>query len=397
MENTKKTAPTLLMDEWVEKGYGFATLKEALTDITIRTSMVTVDSDQLIFILPIGEVNEDGKLPVAMTSANGTRKVSLDKKFLIDNGLTEGEWEEAAKRGFLARRINSRSPILYPMSADIPSDFAQQYDLLGPVLKTRKSALQRNQYIMSLASEMPKKLSLVLRKGSGNVNKALTLRSQRYAHIPQTVILDIIKSVEKDIGNSEVHNWSMTHALTQVDIEFPAMSQEISDTYAVDGYQAYVRVTDSDSGEASLRACGMLKKNGHILYCGDDVSRKHSGIPDIIRFTKDVHEQIFDKFIMLPEYLCEMAMMDVDEPEIFVRDAFVDTEKVVGKGLARRVADVVVEELPLGETNMLTIFEMMMAMPERVETVESSKQKLRTWLSKLPYKLVAPEETITIL
>lgn len=385
----------LLKDNWCVSGDTLPGLKEALLDITLRTKVIRVMSNEMSLLLPAGEVDEEGRLPVMVCSASGSRKATVKKSNFLEYGLSEEEWEESLKRGFVARTVANKRNI-YLMFDNIVPDIAQNYGLLGPALTEETGAQERNEYIMRLIEQAPKILSLVLRSGSGKMSKALTVRSKSYGYIPQTVIVDAINGIIDDLGDGEVQRWNVDHIRTNVDIEFPKMSEDINETYGLEGYKVIVRIIDSDAGEASFRVMGILSKNGHEIFSGGEVARKHSGEPNIADLVNSVHKTIFDKFTVLPGYLCSMSAMDIPAPATFIRELLESGSAQVGKRLAEKIANALIAELPEGEDlNALNIYEMLMGVPERVEAPESTKRSIRKWLSQLPAK-ICTEKEITI-
>lgn len=384
----------LLLEKWNVQGTDIEGLKAALNDITNRTRIISVLSSELSLVLPIGETDADGKLPVIIHSPGLTSRATIKKEQFITAGLSEEEWKEAMLRGFLIREAGGKR-MIYPMFYSVVPDLAQNYNLQGTALVSEAALKERNAYIMALVEASPKILSIVLRNGTGNVSKALSVRSKTYGYIPQTVIYDTIQAIGEELGENKISSWSMNHILTEVNLDFPDISEDINETYGLEGYMASIRIIDSDAAESSFKVQGILKKGCHELYTGGELSRKHSGEPDIDKLVKEVHKAIFDKFTVIPGYLCEMASRDVEDPEVFLRDILKEAGKNIGIRLAAKITETLVSELPNSPMNELNIFEMLLGIPERVEAPESTKKAIRKWLAGLP-KNICENESVTI-
>lgn len=166
-----------------------------------------------------------------------------------------------------------------------------------------------------------------------NLNKIFAVFSSRYGRIEQDALINgTIGPIEKEMGESIIHSFSLSHEDTALVLEFPEKAREFSGTYKLqDEVIPVLIIRTSDAGNCSVIIRGGFRMSGKkwiSFMPGAAVKRQHTSAASTKKILSDVSDRIFSEYTKIPERMVELLSMDpVDDPAAL-------TEKIMeGSGL----------------------------------------------------------------
>jgi hypothetical protein len=243
--------------------------------------------------------------------------------------------------------------------------------------------------------------TLIVRSVDG-MKKIMACMSGKYKYIPQSILLDVITNFKSSLGDAECKYWNISQFFTNILIEFPEVADDISRTYklphrVVPG----ILLRTSDTGDSSLTAVGTMSIGTSLMHC-DTVSRKHSGEIDFGKLKKEIDNEIFKNYTKLPERLCELMLIDVEDPVLctdYVLEKL-NIEDILGKRQAAKLATELTSEYnPSISYSAYDIAVSIMEIPERLQGLsKSSLSQIAKTVSKAAYvDYVDYESSITLV
>jgi hypothetical protein len=148
--------------------------------------------------------------------------------------------------------------------------------------------------------------------------KIFTILSDKYTHINQNVIFDVIQEIEEtsEMGPAKCFSWEVNNFFTKLYVEFPDKADELSNLYGLKTKMIPgILLTTSDTGDASFSVKGTWRIQGsRSVITNSEVKRKHSGDIDVKKLVSEVTNKIFVEYAKLPEALCNLMLHDITDP-----------------------------------------------------------------------------------
>lgn len=425
-----------LNDDFKMVGNKLSEFKDALTEVAnctesekICTSELTVLSynntasteDKLVFIsLPAGA-------PWKGTEGSGLASGVLYTNKILANGNFRSLVNEM-KNGIKTMLTCNRKTFFVSMIA--LDSLGRRSKFGGGRLLTHDLARNIN-LAQGLESPSSKKNATLIYREFQNVKKVFSVFSEKYAYIPQTVLIEILNILEiGPMGKMVCRDWEINHEISSIHIEFPEKADEFQQIYNLpDKYIPGLYLATSDTGHCSLTARTTWRIGGSISHGfginEDDSSgvkgkRKHMGNIDSEQFCEKADKEIFSKYSKLPERLCDLMTKDITNPSWNLNDkkdmrknkeAIAETIKYVfkkiqmvasiGKGLEKQLFEALCDEIdPSLSYTAYDIVTMIMGLAERVDGIaKSTENNLRSVISKAPYvnfdKQASPQLVLT--
>ena len=251
----------VLLDNFQAKGNTFEGLKEVIEGLTNITKFMKWKSGDIDILSYVGrttvDVEKKDQYGNVLTSPQ-TGEVLVDKipvvsSILLTPGnlpsrhlnvpvdtLQKGyrensvktpellaEWTEYSKLAFIfndSTDVNTKRKF-YLASANALQTM-DRFDMKGRFLT--EPSLERDSII---AKQFEKDLGVtVIARSVNGTSKIFSILSDKYCHINQNSLFDIVKAIEKDseMGEAKCYLWEVSNFFTKLYIEFPKKAEELS-------------------------------------------------------------------------------------------------------------------------------------------------------------------------
>lgn len=328
--------PNELTDGFFMEGTDLAELKEVIEVTNSCTQFLKMKSGDINLLSMVGPAvrdirDKDGKLVAG--DANVIETIYLSPMNLPtdapDNTINShmkvfrapetmhplmDEWVNRTKLGIMYNERNGSQTFYYTSGSALQT--MDRFGLSGEFLLT--PSLVRN---LAVADSFKKDLgvtAIVRSTSDGKAKKIFTILSEKYTHINQLVLFDIIKQIEDagEMGECKCFKWEVSNFFTKLYVEFPKKAEELSGLYGLSREMIPgIMITTSDTGDASFAVKGTWRAKGsNSLIVNSEVKRKHIGDIDIRKIIDDISKEIFAEYAKLPEALCELMAKDVTDP-----------------------------------------------------------------------------------
>lgn len=242
----------------------------------------------------------------------------------------------------------------------------------------------------------------VVFRSVNNSRKIFSILSDKYEHIKQDILFDVIEKIKVDgeMGEPKCYNWKVTNFTTELYIEFPEKAEELSKIYSLKHVMIPgILMVTSDTGDSSFKVFGTWRMKGHnSISINSEVKRKHIGKIDINTVLTDIENNIFEEYAKLPERLCELMGEDLTDAswdltsetgieknrkmiEEIIKETFkkLGIVKTVGKKVEKKLREELLAEfdytVPYTSYDIATTI---MSLPERTLIIhESTSNKKR--------------------
>ena len=321
---------TNLLDSWRTSGNSFEELRETLRSMTKHTKFLrwhSADVELLSFIDERTITKEDGEIPVVasylltpgnLPTSHPDRPFDSDVKAYRIAGIEEKlikEWTNEVKLAIVFNDDNNEkhSKVFYLTSTNALQTM-DRFGLAGDAFS--HPSLERD-LLIAKCFEKDLGVTVIARVVNGK-KKIFSILSDKYAHLDQDVIFDVVEEIEKsgEMGEAKCHNWEVSNFFTKLYVEFPKKAEELSTLYGLKREMIPgLLITTSDTGDSSFSVKGTWRiGSSNSLIINGEVKRKHSGKIDTNEILKDVSEKIFAEYAKLPEALCNLASKDITDP-----------------------------------------------------------------------------------
>ncbi len=290
---------------------------------------------------------------------------------------------------------------LFFTSSNLISTLASRVNLAGSRLW--ETTPYRNAYLAETFNEKPFNATVMWRKGNG-FKKAFAVHSARYAQIPQSILREVIAHIEMEMGECECVQWEVTHNISKIYLQFPKKAKDMSVFYGLpDIYVPGIMLATSDTGDSSLTVTGVWwVKNSMNLF--KTYKRKHRGNFVIKNIIEDIKKDIFVEYTKIPERLCELMSIDIENPDFVYKKLFekLDITKALGKEVKNTVLTQLCEEID--SSICYTAYDIattMMQLARRCEGIsKSAMEQLQSITTKavfIDYKALQKKTTVTLV
>ena len=191
--------------------------------------------------------------------------------------------------------------------------------------------------------------------------KVLSMGSKKYGYIPQTMIKRVIQFLETELGDIVCYHWTVTPEYTQIFMEFPKKAEELRRMYGLkDDFVPGIQIETSDARGSAFRIISSWRKGCSIMSM-DEWSKQHrNNLLNIQELELAVRENIFDKFTVLPERLCDLLKINltpmVKEPKELKRK----NKEIINKTLRNCLRESGVAKV-LGQKRIKTLMDCLLA------------------------------------
>jgi hypothetical protein len=156
--------------------------------------------------------------------------------------------------------------------------------------------------------------TMVIRK-QGNSRKLFFLPTEKYAPMPLTVLSDTAKYIMKTrmFGVPKVKKWSVSHAVSEVQVVFPEMKEEIKEKYNLDhDILPGILIRSSDIG----MSCTEMQV---IAYIGNSkryvvlngIKQKHAGEFNVDEMLEEAEKMIRNVVADLPSRMLGLKKVEI--------------------------------------------------------------------------------------
>lgn len=190
--------------------------------------------------------------------------------------------------------------------------FGMRVDMSGSSLLD--ATLERNVHMAQLLNK-DEEMTLIIRTVEG-VDKVYAALSKKYSYIPQSILMTIVEKFDPKgtLGKMKCREWSVSHGMTRIELEFPEKAKELQAAYGLkDTLIPGIILEKSDIGECSITIKGSWRYGAYPVV-ESEIKRKHTGTIDIEKIVIEAQEEIFEKYTLLPERLCELMSIDITDP-----------------------------------------------------------------------------------
>lgn len=403
--------PEELRDDFCATGNSLDELKTLIQRFNLSTKFVPMNSFNMEIISSIQKDKTEGvynvvaldphkKLtdeaiheilsnPALITQYWQKRKMTTS----VDISTLMNEWVDSTKIAFSHLAANGTKEF-YFTTPKITNALAR-YGLSGEALKDPTPV--RNMYI---AENFDKALdnTAVVRSCDKNCHKIFYLLSEKYTHVDQMILFDIIKEIEVsgEMGECNCHSWDLNHTETHLLVEFPKKAEELSALYALPKEMIpgiLINTSDTGSSSFAIQATWRPKGSNSVIITDSEVKRKHIGEINVTKIIKDVSNVIFSEYAALPEALCNLITIDITDPswdlktpagvlankaciENTLKEVFkqLGVVKAIGKKTEKLLREAMVSEIdPVDRYTAYDICMLIMSLPERVHFLNENK------------------------
>jgi hypothetical protein len=389
----------ILLDEWRKTGNSLEELKELIETMNQITTMKKVHTHDITLLSlhkkgRVGDYNtmlsvvlDPLNLP-SLTDGNvkyRQHKVDLAK---ISPELYR-EWEENKLSFSFTDPDSFDEPEFYLTSGSFLQT-SDRFGLTGHAIS--KPTLCRDAYLAEIFARKNINNTMVYREVEG-VKKAFTLLSDKYCHIDQKVLFEIIEYLEQDasVGKVRCHHWEVDNFITKLYVEFPDKADEFQKTYGLPTkFVPGLLITTSDTGNSSFKFAGTWRI-GNSISIASEYKRKHIGDVTAEDIKNEVAKKVFPEYAAIPDALCNLMNIEVTKAgslttpagkesnkatiDELVNEVFHDLGmvKLLGKKLEKALKEKFKEEF-VGDIyyTAYDIAVQFMSLPERAMVIQSS-------------------------
>lgn len=304
------------------------------------------------------------------------------------------EWTENVK---LAVVFNDNTALNNPKRFYLTSANALQtmdrFGMAGEFLT--KPCIQRDEMIAK-QFEQDLGVTVIARSCKGTM-KIFSILSDKYTHIDQNILFDIVKEIETtgDMGEAKCYHWEVNNFFTKLYIEFPKKAKELSVLYGLKREMIPgILMTTSDTGDSSFKVRGTWRIEGtNSLVVNTEIKRKHIGEINKENIIEDISNHIFAEYAKLPEALCNLMAHDIADPswdltttaglmankaelENVIKTAFkrLGIVKAIGKKTEKKLREALVDEMDVSiRYTAYDIAMLILGLPERVVFMDKEK------------------------
>lgn len=253
------------------------------------------------------------------------------------------------------------------------------------------NSLLRNEHLIDALYSSGKKLQLVWRKDPNGSRKVFGVMSWKYKYVPQTMILDVLDKMKvgADFTNPVVRQWSITHDVTRIYVEYP---DEIKDNL-IPG----IELRTSDIGRSSFTVYATMRREGKRDYViVGEVSHRHTG-EKTEQILDEIDEHIYPELRIYPTLLKELdvpvsgALLSEDDKtaqlekiEKIYKKIFNSLKCGIAGKRKKELCKALIDEVnPDNEYTYRDIAEQILSVPDRVIGIDIDSSSFRAFKKEL--------------
>lgn len=385
---------TDLNDKMMLCGIDFDKFADALQDIESATYVTEGYTDAVSLLSYIREDAPNDGLIMSITSKDTLseykpRLVRIKRDTLELNGVDAPLLHELMHDSKLMMQIGGvgqQANDFYLTTRALCRDLGARAALAGDAMYN--PSLERDRHIMYCYLNSQKCKFVVRGNNDGvkAIHKIFAMPSTTYCYIPQTVILDIKKSLERELGKAVCESWSITHFFTEIFLTFPEKANDLCEVYELpDEFIPGIRICTSDTGDSGLIVEPFWTTDKKKAYL-KRTEREHRGKFSSEEFLKNFMGDIIPLYTKWPAKLAELLTIDIPEPEAAVEKVLqmVHAEKILGKKRTNALLETLNCELAISHCTAYDIAMFFLNLPTRYDGDIFITQKLEELAGKIP-------------
>lgn len=205
---------------------------------------------------------------------------------------------------------NSLTPPEFFLTSGSFLQTSDRFGLTGHAIST--PSICRDAFLAEIFARNNVTNTMVVREIDG-VKKAFTLLSDKYCHIDQTVLFEIIEYLEQDasVGKVVCHHWELDNFITKLYVEFPDKAEEFQKLYKLNHkLTPGLLITTSDTGNSSFKFAGTWRI-GNSISIASEYKRKHIGDVSAEDIKNEVAKKVFPEYSAIPDALCNLMTVNI--------------------------------------------------------------------------------------
>lgn len=289
-----------LYDTYRTSGNELQNFFAAIAELDDATEYLTVSSDAMhLLSLDVAKSNDEKIIAYQYSATGPVQARSIKISRLKAMGADEPLINEALSNNKLMLLIGNR---VFFTSISILNTLSARTGISGN--RFYEPTHGRDAYIAETMRDHPFTTKLMYRNDSGNVNKVFAAFSGKYAPIPQKLLKTVIENLmdveDSSLGKAECKNWSVSHFLSEINIEFPDKAKDLAVLYGLpDNIVPGIYLATSDTGNCAITARETWSIRG-ARSCGQTYKRVHKGSIDAQGIIEDIQNTIFSRYTQVP-------------------------------------------------------------------------------------------------
>lgn len=403
-----------LLDDFCDEGTSLTELKNLLDKIEKQTAFLKVNSKD-IQLLSYFDSNEEKLFFYKFNPQDkfGTaRSVSLSKSQILNKG----------DFGKYITEIEQDSKLMFYdgyKSYLVSNTFTKTLDAFGLKGAFLSEPCHERDQMIAKRFGIARECTIVMKNDKGT-RKAFAVLGNKYTHIPQSILLDIVQQLKDTgiMGTPTCRRWEVNHFYTSIYIEFPDKAEEFQILYGLEKkFVPGLLLTTSDTGDSSLSIRSTWRINNSVSL-HREIKHKHMGKVNPKDILEECEKTIFSEYTKLPEALCDLMSVDITNStwdltkkkglranEEAIRNTIKSAFKQLGvvKAIGKKAEMSLYEQLcgefdPAISFTAYDIAVTLLGMGDRVEGLSKTAQsELSKAMAKAPYISYSPEPTITLI
>lgn len=227
--------------------------------------------------------------------------------------------------------------------------------------------------------------TVVTRENSLGYEKVMSVLSDKYAHIPQTILCEVVKELEK-AEKVRCTGFAIDNRISQCNLAFTEKEDEVRDVYGIKDAIPGIYLATSDTGDCSITAKAFFKFGSSNVYVGS-VTRRHEGNVDKDVLLKDIKNNLFPLYTEVPNKLVSLMAIDIKEPVKAVKKALksIKLVELIGKKNEMVVSEQLILEVSSAmKYTAYDIAIMVLQLSKRVQNLsDDAKRKLESGVIKV--------------
>lgn len=227
--------------------------------------------------------------------------------------------------------------------------------------------------------------TIVTRENSLGYEKVMSVLSDKYAHIPQTILCEVVEELE-NAEKVRCTGYYINNRISYCNLAFSEKEDEVRDVYGIKDSVPGIHLATSDTGDCSITAKAFFRFGASTVYVGA-VTRRHEGNVDKDMLLKDIKNNLFPMYTEVPKKLVDLMAIDIKEPVKAVKKALksIKLVELIGKKNEMVVSDQLVTEVSSAMSyTAYDIAIMVLQLSKRVQNLsDDAKRKLESGVIKV--------------
>lgn len=222
--------------------------------------------------------------------------------------------------------------------------------------------------------------TVVTRRNEKGYEKVMAVLSEKYTHIPQTILSEVITELEKS-EKLKCMDFSVDNRISYINLRFSEKEKEVRDVYKIEDAIPGIYLATSDTGDCSITAKAFFNFGGSKVYVGD-VTRRHEGNIDKDVLLNDIKKSLFPMYTIIPDKLIALMGVEIADPKKAIKKALkhIHLVKLIGKKNEMLISEQLLDEVsPAVKYTGYDIAIMVLQIAKRIQNISGdAKRKLES-------------------